>query len=130
MQRITVYLVYRNHHRSFTGRVSRRSTKTIHDSGAKAQSKLDRRNRAKQIQLRKRQSLLSAVSIFGGVDGAPRIVAVVPLCEDVDSRSVVSALCTCLGVPDDTEQESVWKIKFVGPTFPSCLRSSSRVHKV
>ncbi|KAH9058794.1 ribosome biogenesis protein tsr1 [Lactarius vividus] len=93
------------------GRVSRRTTKIVHDSGADAQSKLNRRNRSKQIQLRKRQSLLSAVSIFGGVDGASRIVAVIPLCEDVDSRSAVSALSTSLGLPDDTGQESIRKIK-------------------
>lgn len=83
----------------------------IHDSSANAQSRVNRRNRSKQIQLRKRQSLLSAVSIFGGADGAPRIVAVVPLCEDVDSRSAVSALSTSLGLPDNTGQESVRKIK-------------------
>ncbi|KAH9083911.1 ribosome biogenesis protein tsr1 [Lactarius deliciosus] len=93
------------------GRVSRRTTKIVHDSGADAQSKLNRRNRSKQIQLRKRQTLLSAVSIFGGIDGAPRIVAVIPLCEDVDSRSAVLALSTSLGLPDDTGQESIRKIK-------------------
>ncbi len=87
----------------------------IHDSSANAQSKVNRRNRSKQIQLRKRQSLLSAVSIFGGVDGAPRIVAVIPLCDDVDSRSAVSALSTSLGLPDDTGRESVRKFKFVSP---------------
>lgn len=78
---------------------------------------MNRRNRAKQIQLQKRQSLLSAVSIFGGVDGAPRVVAVIPLCEDVDSRSAVSALSTSLGLPDDAGQESIRKIKFVAPLF-------------
>lgn len=92
------------------GRVSRRTTK-IHDASANAQSKVNRRNRAKQIQLQKRQSLLSAVSIFGGVDGAPRIVAVIPLCEDVDSHSAVSALSTSLELPDDAGQESIRKIK-------------------
>ena len=88
------------------------------DSSADAQSKLNRRNRSKQIQLRKRQSLLSAISIFGGVDGAPRIVAVIPLCEDVDSHSVVSVLSTSLGLPDNIiGQESITKIKFVGSPF-------------
>ena len=101
----------------------------IHDTSANAQSKVNRRNRAKQIQLQKRQSLLSAVSIFGGVDGAPRIVAVIPLCEDVDSRSAVSALSTSLGFPDNTDQESVRKIKFVKPPFFGCLLSSSLAHK-
>ena len=89
----------------------------IHDSSADAQSKVNRRNRAKQIQLQKRQSLLSAVSIFGGVDGAPRIVAVIPLCEDVDSRSAVSALSASLGLSGNTGEESITKIKFVSPPF-------------
>ncbi|KAI9442542.1 ribosome biogenesis protein tsr1 [Lactarius indigo] len=84
------------------GRVSRRTTKIVHDSEEIA---------PRQIQLRKRQSLLSAVSIFGGIDGAPRVVAVIPLCEDVDSHSAVSALSTSLGLPDDPSQESIRKIK-------------------
>ena len=101
----------------------------IHDASTNAQSKVNRRNRAKQIQLQKRQSLLSSVSIFGSVDGAPRIVAVIPLCEDIDSRSAVSALCTSLGLPDDTGQESVRKIQFVSPPLFGCLLSSSLSHK-
>ena len=99
---------------SFLGRVSRQASKIAHSSSAGAQSKLNRRNHAKQIQLQKRQSLLSAVRIFGGVDGAPRVVAVVPLCEDVTSRDVVSALSRSLELPTQADQECVWKIKFVG----------------
>jgi hypothetical protein len=78
---------------------------------------VNRRNHAKQIQLQKRQSLLSAVRIFGGVDGAPRVVAVVPLCEDVASRAAVSTLAQSLELPAQTDNECVWKIKFVGPFF-------------
>jgi pre-rRNA-processing protein TSR1 len=89
----------------------------MHASNASAQSKLNRRNHAKQIQLQKRQSLLSAIRVFGGVDGAPRIVAVVPLCEDVSPRVAVSALSNSLGIPAQTDQEPVWKIKFVIPFF-------------
>ena len=51
--------------------------------------------------------------IFGGVDGAPRIVAVVPLCEDVTSRAATSALAQSLEIPTQTDDECVWKIKFV-----------------
>jgi pre-rRNA-processing protein TSR1 len=87
----------------------------MHASNAGAQSKLNRRNHAKQIQLQKRQSLLSAIRIFGGVDGAPRIVAVVPLCEDISSHVVVSALSNSLAIPAQTDQEPLWKIKFVIP---------------
>ena len=110
------------HSFSFLGRVSRQASKIAHSSSAGAQSKLNRRNHAKQIQLQKRQSLLSAVRIFGGVDGAPRVVAVVPLCEDVTSRDVVSALSRSLELPAQADQECVWKIKFVGPLLHFCAR--------
>ncbi|KAI9511128.1 ribosome biogenesis protein tsr1 [Russula earlei] len=95
------------------GRVSRPAAKIVHASRAKAgaQAKVNRRNHAKQIQLQKRQSLLSAVRVFGGVDGAPRVVAVVPLCEDADSRAAVSALSKSLELPTQADQESVRKIK-------------------
>ncbi len=99
----------------FLGRVSRQAAKNVHPSYASVQSKLNRRNHAKQIQLRKRQSLLSVVRIFGGVNGAPRVVAVVPLCQDVTSRAVVSALSQSLEHPTQTDQECIWRIKFVGP---------------
>jgi hypothetical protein len=109
----------------FLGRVSRQAAKIAHSSQASAQSKLNRRNHAKQIQLQKRQSLLSAVRIFGGVDGAPRVVAVVPLCEGVTSRDVVSELSRSLELPTQTDQECIWKIKFVGPLFHFCVSSLS-----
>ena len=87
----------------------------MHASNASAQSKINRRNHAKQIQLQKRQSLLASIRIFGGVDGAPRVVAVVPLCEDVSSRSAISALSNSLALPAQMDQEPVWKVKFVNP---------------
>ncbi|KAI0256330.1 ribosome biogenesis protein tsr1 [Lactifluus subvellereus] len=93
------------------GRISGQATKMMHASNASAQSKINRRNHAKQIQLQKRQSLLASIRIFGGVDGAPRIVAVIPLCEDVSSRSAVSTLSNSLALPTQIDQEPVWKIK-------------------
>src|SRR6266576_3663246 len=115
MCQIKAYLVHSRRLFHFLGRLSRQATKIVHPSHASAQSKLNRRNHAKQIQLQKRQSLLSAVRIFGGVDGAPRVVAVVPLCEGVTSRDVVSELSRSLELPTQTDQECIWKIKFVGP---------------
>ena len=61
--------------------------------------------------------------IFGGVDGAPRVVAVVPLCEGVTSRDVVSALSRSLELSTQTDQDCIWKIKFVGPLFYFCVSS-------
>ena len=110
---------------SLLGRVSRQAATLLRTSSASAQSKINRRNHAKQIQLQKRQSLLSAVRIFGGVDGAPRIVAVVPLCEDVTSRAAASALVQSLEIPTQTDDECVWKVKFVKPIFAFCASSLS-----
>ncbi len=108
----------------FLGRVSsQQAAKIVHPSNASAQSKLNRRNHAKQIQLRKRHSLLSAVRIFGGVDSAPRVVAVLPLCEDVTSHDVVSAFSRSLEHPTQADQECIWKIKFVGPLLHFCASS-------
>ena len=102
------------------------AAKALHAPGcASAQSKVNRRNHAKQIQLQKRHSLLSAVRIFGGVDGVPRVVAVVPLCQDVTSRAVVSAFAQSLELPTQTDDECVWKIKFVGAFFVVCVSSQS-----
>lgn len=65
--------------------------------------------------------------VFGGVDAAPRVVAVVPLCQDVTSRAAVSALAQSLELPAQTDDECVWKIKFVGLFFflssPFCVSS-------
>jgi hypothetical protein len=122
MMRIVCLQVHGDHSFRFLGRVARQEAKALHASSASAQSKFNRRNHAKQLQLQKRQSLLSAVRIFGGADGAPRVVAVVPLCQDVTSRAAVSALAKSLELPTQTDDECVWKIKFVRPfIFFLCL---------
>jgi pre-rRNA-processing protein TSR1 len=55
-------------------------------------SKLERRNQAKQKRLNSNAQHTHATSVFAGRDGAPRIVAVVPLCEDVSGKDVVRKL--------------------------------------
>ncbi|GAP83847.2 putative ribosome biogenesis protein BMS1 TSR1 [Rosellinia necatrix] len=55
-------------------------------------SKLDRRNQAKQRQLIKHKEHQKEASIFLGRDGAPRIVAVVPLCADGDALAAIRSL--------------------------------------
>ncbi|KAI9893866.1 MAG: hypothetical protein M1814_005419 [Vezdaea aestivalis] len=55
-------------------------------------SKIERRNQAKQKQLVKYRQKTRNNSIFSGRNGAPRIIAVVPLCHDVDSSKAVQAL--------------------------------------
>ncbi|KAL5528759.1 TSR1 [Sanghuangporus sanghuang] len=78
------------------GRISRQSPKAGHAQSDAAQLRMNRKNAAKQAQLRKRDALVSATRIFNGVDGAPRIVAVVPLCEDVSSRMAGTTLSQSL----------------------------------
>ena len=55
-------------------------------------SKLDRRNQAKQRQLQKARDHQNETSVFAGKDGAPRNVAVIPLCADTDAAAAIQAL--------------------------------------
>lgn len=55
-------------------------------------SKLDRRNQAKQRQVNKAREHQSQNSVFAGRDGAPRNVAVIPLCADTDAPAAVRSL--------------------------------------
>lgn len=83
-------------HALTSGRTHREPIKSNAGSHSAAQLRINRRNNAKQAQIKKRQSLLSATRIFGGVDGAPRIVAVVPLTEDVKARDVTARLAQAI----------------------------------
>ncbi|KAJ2300945.1 ribosome biogenesis protein tsr1, partial [Coemansia sp. RSA 2706] len=55
-------------------------------------SRLDRRNAVRTEQRKKREQLAMATRIFSGRHRAPKIVAVVPLCADSDTRALVRAL--------------------------------------
>jgi pre-rRNA-processing protein TSR1 len=95
------------------GRIARDASKAAASTSV-AQLRLNRRNTAKQAQSKKRQSLISATRIFNGVDGAPRIVAVIPLTPDVDARGAVASLADSLQIPaDDCPDLGIWKIKSV-----------------
>ena len=91
----------------------RQSPKNTSAARAAAQSKLDRKNHARQAQAAKRSSLVSATRVFAGVDGAPRIVAVIPLAPDVDAKNAAKGLAGAVGVEDEGS-ESIWKIRYVG----------------
>ncbi|EMC94905.1 hypothetical protein BAUCODRAFT_518157 [Baudoinia panamericana UAMH 10762] len=71
-------------------RLERGVRKTPHQQ---VMSKLDRRNHAKQLRQNKIGERREESSVFAGRDGAPRIVAVVPLCNDVEVQGVVRELC-------------------------------------
>lgn len=55
-------------------------------------SKIDRRNHAKQLRQNKLGERREEGSVFAGKGGAARIVAVVPLCADVNGEDVVERL--------------------------------------
>ncbi|KAF2116563.1 hypothetical protein BDV96DRAFT_490639 [Lophiotrema nucula] len=76
----------------------RGSRKTPHQQ---VMSKLDRRNRAKQLRLTKDQEHARATNVFGGKDGAPRIVAVIPLCSDVSAAAAVRKLNSSLDIEEE-----------------------------
>ncbi|KAL2265371.1 hypothetical protein VTJ83DRAFT_6471 [Remersonia thermophila] len=64
-------------------------------------SKLDRRNQAKQRQLEKAREHQKETSIFSGRDGAPRNVAVIPLCADADAAAAIRHLNASLDIEAD-----------------------------
>ncbi|OBR05995.1 AARP2CN domain-containing protein [Colletotrichum higginsianum IMI 349063] len=67
-------------------------------------SKFDRRNQAKQRQITKRKERLEEASIFVGRDGAPRIVAVVPLCQDGDAAAAIKQLNDSVDIEAEVEE--------------------------
>lgn len=64
-------------------------------------SKLDRRNQAKQYQRKKYQEHVKASKLFGGRGGAPKVVAVVPLCEEINTQAAVESLNSSLDIQAD-----------------------------
>ncbi|KAF9236639.1 ribosome biogenesis protein tsr1 [Melanogaster broomeanus] len=94
------------------GRTQRPSPKSPAISTT-AQARLNRRNTQKQAQAAKRAALVSATRIFNGVDGAPRIVAVIPLCEDVRTDEAVRALASAATEDIDgiSDNSAMWKMK-------------------
>ena len=70
-------------------------------------SKFDRRNQARQKLQTKHKEHLRETSIFAGREGAPRIVAVVPLCEDGDAVSAVRQLSSSIDVDIAVSEEGI-----------------------
>lgn len=66
-------------------------------------SKFDRRNQARQMKQTKHAENVKALSIFSGHNRAPRIVAVVPLCEEVDIKRAISSLNNAVGAEEVEE---------------------------
>ncbi|KAI8634129.1 hypothetical protein F5Y19DRAFT_200547 [Xylariaceae sp. FL1651] len=80
------------------GKVPNERRKTPHQQ---IMSKIDRRNQARQRQLIKHKAHQKDASIFTGRDGAPRIVAVIPLCSDSDVAAAIQSLNGSLDIECD-----------------------------
>ncbi|KAK7473209.1 ribosome biogenesis protein tsr1 [Stygiomarasmius scandens] len=94
------------------GRVPRQSPKASSTNNNASQLRHNRRNTAKQSQAKKRSALVSATRLFNGVDGAPRIVAVVPLSDDINSAKAIAALAKSLDIStEDVPEKGIWKMK-------------------
>lgn len=68
-------------------------------------SKFDRKNQAKQIRQIKHQQNQKSASVFAGYNGAPRVVAVVPLCEDMAAVAAIQKLNQAV------DAESIWPLE-------------------
>ena len=68
-------------------------------------SKFDRKNQARQIRQIKHQQNLKSSSVFAGQNGAPRVIAVVPLCEDMDAVAAIQKLNQAV------DAESLWPLE-------------------
>lgn len=86
----------------------KRSGRTLHQQ---VMSKIDRRHQARQLKQLKHQENVKSTSVFSGQNGAPRIVAVVPLCEENDSRLAVQKLSEDVGNDDLTSFYGPLKIR-------------------
>ncbi len=68
-------------------------------------SKFERKNQARQIRQIKHQQNVKSSSIFAGQNGAPRVIAVVPLCDDVDALVAIQRLNQAV------DAESIWPME-------------------
>ena len=79
----------------------KRSGKSIVDA---AQVKANRKNHAKQIQAQKRAAVVAQNKLTKGAEAkAPRVVAVIQLCEDVDNVKIVNDLLESAGMLDQLD---------------------------
>lgn len=67
-------------------------------------NKFDRRNRAKQMRLNKDSEHAKATNVFTGKDGAPRIVALVPLCSDISTAAAARSLNASLDIEEEVPE--------------------------
>ncbi|KAI6797284.1 putative pre-rRNA processing protein Tsr1 [Hortaea werneckii] len=75
-------------------------------------SKFERKNHAKQVRQNKLGERKEEASVFQGKDGAPRIVAVIPLCADVKSNEVITRMNGSVDVEEERPaNEGPWRVE-------------------
>lgn len=79
------------------GKVENHEKRNRRTLNQQVMSKIDRRHHARQLQQLKHQENVKSTSVFSGQNGAPRIVAVIPLCEENDSGLAVQKLNEDIG---------------------------------
>ena len=70
-------------------------------------TKIERRNKARQLQVNKNKDVERDGRVFRGKDGAPRIVAVVPLCHDVSAATTVRDLLKSLDIEAEVPESGI-----------------------
>ena len=86
----------------------KRNTKSLHQQ---VMSKLERRHQARQKQQAKHQEHIKLTSVFSGINGAPRIVALVPLTDDGNPRAAIEKLNQGLDLEVDLIGEAQFTVR-------------------
>jgi pre-rRNA-processing protein TSR1 len=73
-------------------------------------SKFDRRNQAKQKRLLNHQQHTKAISIFSGKHAAPRLVAVIPLCDDVNVATAIAKLNSSVDLTETVPESGLLRV--------------------
>ncbi|KAJ3070278.1 hypothetical protein HDU98_006694, partial [Podochytrium sp. JEL0797] len=69
----------------------------VKGGGVATQKRVDRRNAAKMLQLKKRAKTTNNTRLFSGASAPPKVVAVVPLCPDVSASDAIRDIFVALG---------------------------------
>ncbi|CDZ97146.1 Uncharacterized conserved protein [Phaffia rhodozyma] len=103
------------------GRLPGKSTKQSSTSHlSTTQTKQDRRNTTKQLQLKKRAAIVQDGRIFAGRAGVPRIVCVVELGEDTNGKRFAKDLCEVL--EEDFKEDEAGVVNIKAPRFKTSLQ--------
>lgn len=86
----------------------KRNRKSLHQQ---VMSKIERRHHARQLKQSKYRDNIKSTSVFSGQNGAPRIVAVIPLCEDNNSRLAVQKLNQEVGIRSEIFTTGPYRVR-------------------